>query len=139
MFIPLVKSMLRTDFQIAAQNCWKGKGGAFTGEIRYHWQCCLSLSPSCLSHMPLSLSIYVLENLLYWTFARLSTCSFSSIMYCHNLRLCSCFSAEMLANLHVPWVILGHSERRSLCGETDAVSGVLLGLAQHFSIACSRL
>ena len=37
-FIPLVKSMLRTDFQIAAQNCWKGKGGAFTGEIRYHSQ-----------------------------------------------------------------------------------------------------
>lgn len=61
-FIPLVKSMLRTDFQVAAQNCWKGKGGAFTGEI----------------------------------------------------------SAEMLANLHVPWVILGHSERRQLCGETDA-------------------
>lgn len=46
----------------------------------------------------------------------------SSIMYCHNLRLCSCFSAEMLANLHVPWVILGHSERRTLCGESDAVS-----------------
>ncbi|XP_024402314.1 triosephosphate isomerase, cytosolic isoform X1 [Physcomitrium patens] len=62
-FIPLVKSMLRTDFQVAAQNCWKGKGGAFTGEI----------------------------------------------------------SAEMLANLHVPWVILGHSERRQLCGETDAI------------------
>lgn len=58
----IVKSMLRTDFQVAAQNCWKGKGGAFTGEI----------------------------------------------------------SAEMLANLHVPWVILGHSERRQLCGETDA-------------------
>lgn len=48
---------------VAAQNCWKGKGGAFTGEI----------------------------------------------------------SAEMLANLHVPWVILGHSERRQLCGETDAI------------------
>lgn len=30
----------------------------------------------------------------------------------------------MLANLHVPWVILGHSERRQLCGETDAVSVV---------------
>lgn len=34
-FIPLVKSMLRTDFQVAAQNCWKNKGGAFTGEIRF--------------------------------------------------------------------------------------------------------
>lgn len=35
-FIPLVKSMLRTDFQVAAQNCWKNKGGAFTGEIRFY-------------------------------------------------------------------------------------------------------
>lgn len=34
-FLPLVKSTLRTDFQIAAQNCWVKKGGAFTGEIRY--------------------------------------------------------------------------------------------------------
>lgn len=35
-FIPLVKSMLRTDFQVAAQNCWKNKGGPFTGEIRFY-------------------------------------------------------------------------------------------------------
>lgn len=35
-FIPLVKSLLRADFQIAAQNCWVKKGGAFTGEIRFH-------------------------------------------------------------------------------------------------------
>ncbi|KAH9552722.1 hypothetical protein CY35_09G081100 [Sphagnum magellanicum] len=59
-FIPLVKSLLRSDFQIAAQNCWV-KGGAFTGEI----------------------------------------------------------SAEMLVNIHIPWVILGHSERRTLCGESN--------------------
>ncbi|CAK9210695.1 unnamed protein product [Sphagnum troendelagicum] len=62
-FIPMVKSCLRTDFQIAAQNCWTKKGGAFTGEI----------------------------------------------------------SAEMLKNLGVPWVILGHSERRTLMHETDQV------------------
>ncbi len=34
-FIPLVKSLLRSDFQIAAQNCWVKGGGAFTGEIRF--------------------------------------------------------------------------------------------------------
>lgn len=33
-FLPLVKSLLRSDFQVAAQNCWVRKGGAFTGEIR---------------------------------------------------------------------------------------------------------
>ncbi|BBN02302.1 triosephosphate isomerase (TIM) [Marchantia polymorpha subsp. ruderalis] len=60
-FLPILRSTLRSDFNLAAQNCWTGKGGAFTGEI----------------------------------------------------------SAEMLMNLNVPWVILGHSERRTLLGESD--------------------
>ncbi|KAJ0975148.1 hypothetical protein J5N97_017113 [Dioscorea zingiberensis] len=57
-FLPLVKTLLRSDFNVAAQNCWVRKGGAFTGEI----------------------------------------------------------SAEMLVNLNIPWVILGHSESRQLLG-----------------------
>ncbi|XXG54603.1 hypothetical protein AAC387_Pa03g2442 [Persea americana] len=32
-FLSFVKSLLRSDFQVAAQNCWVRKGGAFTGEI----------------------------------------------------------------------------------------------------------
>ncbi|KAJ3668965.1 hypothetical protein LUZ60_010915 [Juncus effusus] len=60
-FLRLVKSLLRSDFAVAAQNCWVRKGGAFTGEI----------------------------------------------------------SAEMLVNLNIPWVILGHSERRSLLNESN--------------------
>ncbi|CAF2111960.1 unnamed protein product, partial [Brassica napus] len=32
-FLPLVKSKLRSDFYVAAQNCWVKKGGAFTGEV----------------------------------------------------------------------------------------------------------
>ncbi|XP_050290904.1 triosephosphate isomerase, cytosolic [Quercus robur] len=64
-FLPFVKSLLRSDFQVAAQNCWVRKGGAFTGEI----------------------------------------------------------SAEMLVNLGVPWVILGHSERRALLNETNEFVG----------------
>ncbi|XP_010535492.1 PREDICTED: triosephosphate isomerase, cytosolic-like [Tarenaya hassleriana] len=60
-FLPLVKGLLRSDFQVAAQNCWVRRGGAFTGEI----------------------------------------------------------SAEMLLNLSIPWVILGHSERRSLLAESN--------------------
>lgn len=34
-FLPVVKNLLRSDFHVAAQNCWVRKGGAFTGEIRY--------------------------------------------------------------------------------------------------------
>lgn len=33
-FLPLVKSTLRPDFFVAAQNCWVKKGGAYTGEVR---------------------------------------------------------------------------------------------------------
>lgn len=34
-FLPFVKSLLRSDFHVAAQNAWVRKGGAYTGEIRY--------------------------------------------------------------------------------------------------------
>ncbi|KAI4340370.1 hypothetical protein MLD38_025214 [Melastoma candidum] len=64
-FLGLVKSLLRSDFGVAAQNCWVRRGGAFTGEI----------------------------------------------------------SAEMLVNLNIPWVILGHSERRLLLNESDEFVG----------------
>ncbi|XP_074566507.1 triosephosphate isomerase, cytosolic-like [Curcuma longa] len=64
-FLPLVKSSLRPDFHVAAQNCWVKKGGAFTGEI----------------------------------------------------------SAEMLVNLGIPWVIIGHSERRLLLNESNEFVG----------------
>uniref|UniRef100_A0A7N0ZV40 Triosephosphate isomerase, cytosolic n=1 Tax=Kalanchoe fedtschenkoi TaxID=63787 RepID=A0A7N0ZV40_KALFE len=80
-FLPLVQSELRPEIQVAAQNCWVKKGGAYTGEI----------------------------------------------------------SAEMLANLGIPWVILGHSERRALLNETNEFVGdkVAYALAQGLKvIAC---
>ncbi|XP_059458048.1 triosephosphate isomerase, cytosolic [Corylus avellana] len=64
-FLPLVKSLLRHDFHVAAQNCWVKKGGAYTGEV----------------------------------------------------------SAEMLVNLGIPWVILGHSERRLILNESNEFVG----------------
>ncbi|XP_062092672.1 triosephosphate isomerase, cytosolic [Humulus lupulus] len=64
-FLPTVKSLLRPDFHVAAQNCWVKKGGAFTGEV----------------------------------------------------------SAEMLVNLDIPWVIIGHSERRLILGESNEFVG----------------
>ncbi|KAL3647322.1 Triosephosphate isomerase, cytosolic [Castilleja foliolosa] len=48
-------------------------------------------------------------------------------------------SAEMLVNLDIPWVILGHSERRALLGETNEFVGdkVAYALAQGLKvIAC---
>uniref|UniRef100_A0A0D3EJK4 Triosephosphate isomerase n=6 Tax=Oryza TaxID=4527 RepID=A0A0D3EJK4_9ORYZ len=80
-FLPVVKSQLRPEIQVAAQNCWVKKGGAFTGEV----------------------------------------------------------SAEMLVNLSIPWVILGHSERRSLLGESNEFVGdkVAYALSQGLKvIAC---
>jgi len=38
-------------------------------------------------------------------------------------------SADMLKDSGVPWVITGHSERRSLCGETNQVVGQKTGYA----------
>ncbi|XP_020267227.1 triosephosphate isomerase, cytosolic-like isoform X2 [Asparagus officinalis] len=80
-FLPLVKDSLRSDFYVAAQNCWVKKGGAYTGEV----------------------------------------------------------SAEMLVNLGVPWVILGHSERRALLAESNEFVGdkVAYALSQGLKvIAC---
>ncbi|XVE99569.1 hypothetical protein REPUB_Repub03eG0210500 [Reevesia pubescens] len=80
-FLPLVKSSLRPDFHVAAQNCWVKKGGAFTGEV----------------------------------------------------------SAEMLVNLSIPWVIIGHSERRLILKESNEFVGdkVAYALCQGLKvIAC---
>ncbi|KAF6137781.1 hypothetical protein GIB67_040489 [Kingdonia uniflora] len=80
-YLDTVKSSLRSDFHVAAQNCWVNKGGAFTGEV----------------------------------------------------------SAEMLANLEIPWVILGHSERRALLNESEEFVGdkVAYALARGLKvIAC---
>ena len=34
-YLSLVRSLLRSDFAVAAQNMWARKGGAYTGEIRF--------------------------------------------------------------------------------------------------------
>lgn len=71
-YLSQVAESLKPPFKLAAQNCWTGKSGAFTGEV----------------------------------------------------------SAEMLVDNGVPWVILGHSERRALCGETNEVVGQKVAYAQ---------
>lgn len=81
LYLDQVKKSIKADYKLSAQNCWIGKGGAFTGEI----------------------------------------------------------AAEMLADMDIPWVILGHSERRALCGETNQIVGtkVAYALSQGIKvIAC---
>lgn len=77
-FLDQVQAALKPPFQVSAQNCWRGKGGAFTGEV----------------------------------------------------------TADMLADKGVGWVILGHSERRALMGETDDVVGhkVAYALSKGLSV-----
>ncbi|XP_024398301.1 triosephosphate isomerase, chloroplastic isoform X1 [Physcomitrium patens] len=65
LYISQVLGSLTKRIEVAAQNCWTGKGGAFTGEI----------------------------------------------------------SADQLVDGGVKWVIQGHSERRHVIGETDAMIG----------------
>jgi len=80
-YLPQVLQSLEAPFQVGAQNCWVGKGGAFTGEV----------------------------------------------------------AAEMLVDLGINWVILGHSERRALCGENNEFVGekVAYALEQGMStIVC---
>ncbi len=76
-----VQGALKKPYQLGAQNCWVGKGGAFTGEI----------------------------------------------------------SAEQLHDVGVPWVIVGHSERRLFMDETNDFVGhkAAYALSQDLSvIAC---
>lgn len=60
-----VQKTLKAPFKVAAQNCWVGTGGAFTGEV----------------------------------------------------------SAEQLHDMGIPWVIVGHSERRALLAESNDFIG----------------
>lgn len=40
--------------------------------------------------------------------------------------VCLFDSAEMLVNLGIPWVIIGHSERRALLNESNEVSVMIV-------------
>ena len=43
----------------------------------------------------------------------------------------ACCSADILADYGIPWVILGHSERRSLLNESSQVCSPSLHLLHH--------
>lgn len=71
-FLPLVKTELRPEFHVAAQNCWVKKGGAFTGEVRYvEVPCCRIFVDSFwfLELLPMY-DFWLLESLLIKWFVR---------------------------------------------------------------------
>jgi hypothetical protein len=147
-FLPFVKSLLRSDFHVAAQNAWVSKGGAYTGEIRYIIHSCLV---SSIYFGVLHLVLLAMTQ-GFWSFnVRLNhvielSGSLSLFLYrwfidcvAHILEvstyhlICvycvfSVNSAEMLVNLDIPWVILGHSERRQLLNESNEVQIFQLSL-----------
>ena len=43
--------------------------------------------------------------------------------------------AEILADLGIPWVITGHSERRAMCGETNEVVGAKTARALELGLS----
>ncbi|KAG8495013.1 hypothetical protein CXB51_012718 [Gossypium anomalum] len=113
-FLTFVKSLLRSDFHVAAQNCWVRKGGAFTGEIRYRFIICSFFTAHDFDLLSV---VYLAVNFMFF----------------------SLNSAEMLVNLSIPWVIIGHSERRALLNESNEFVGdkVAYALSQGLKvIAC---
>ncbi|KAL6129505.1 hypothetical protein ACLB2K_072855 [Fragaria x ananassa] len=80
-FLPLVKKLLRSDFQIGAQNCGLNN--------------CSAVNFSCDF---VDVGCWVMK-----------------------IDAPGEVSIEMLTKLEVPWVILGHSERRFLLNETNEV------------------
>ncbi len=61
------------------------------------------------------------------------------IVYVHSHSRHHCvydYSADMLEDIQVPWVILGHSERRSLLNESEDVSSSFLPAPTSCALLC---
>lgn len=107
-YLDFVRSKLDAKFGVAAQNCYKTAKGAFTGEIRY--VCSKKTRQRFRSVMNPFRSV---------TFGILSYVYFSvAVMFSVSNVVCS---PAMIKDCGVNWVILGHSERRHVFGESDEV------------------
>lgn len=109
-YLDFVRTKLNAKFGVAAQNCYKTAKGAFTGEIRY-----ASLAKndnkfrSVVVKHHLNTPVTFLLRVFYIVAVMLSA---------DNLTR----SPAMIKDCGVSWVILGHSERRHVFGESDEVS-----------------
>lgn len=108
-YLDFVRSKLDAKIGVAAQNCYKVAKGAFTGETRY------LPSPSCQACVMKCLNEIIPQARMksFHKYVLL----FSLHYHCHFY---SC-SPAMILDCGVKWVILGHSERRHVFGESDEV------------------
>ncbi|KAG1946775.1 triosephosphate isomerase [Pimephales promelas] len=96
-YLDYVRSKLDQRIGVAAQNCYKVPKGAFTGEIRY--------TCSLVSLMNNHLSVSTLKA--YFSLPPFLLGG----------------SPAMIKDCGIDWVILGHSERRHVFGESDELIG----------------
>ncbi|KAF3620940.1 Triosephosphate isomerase, chloroplastic [Capsicum annuum] len=109
LYIDQVKNSLTDRIEVSAQNCWTGKGGAFTGEIRAHYYAMIR---------------YKLSSLLHAVgFTDFVTVTDGIRLLSKNLLAQTDSSVEQVKDLGCKWVILGHSERRHIIGENDEFIG----------------
>ncbi|KAF3641999.1 Triosephosphate isomerase, chloroplastic [Capsicum annuum] len=109
LYIDQVKNSLTDRIEVSAQNCWTGKGGAFTGEIRAHYYAMIR---------------YKLSSLLHAVgFTDFVTVTDGIRLLSKNLLAQPDSSVEQVKDLGCKWVILGHSERRHIIGENDEFIG----------------
>lgn len=106
-YLDFVRSKLNPKFGVAAQNCYKTAKGAFTGEIRY----------ASLAENENTFRSAVVKHLESPTHRECVFYMVAVMLSVDNL-LCS---PAMIKDCGVNWVILGHSERRHVFGESDEV------------------
>lgn len=130
-YLPQLQGALRKDFAVAAQDIWLKGDGAFTGEVRYS----PVAVPGARSHRGggrgaaggLSEGTAGVLRCAAAALCPERCCVSDSGLWravgcgVRGMDAAGCRSADMLVDLSVPWTIVGHSERRTLCGESSQV------------------
>lgn len=137
-----VLDSIDSKYEVGAQNCWASGTGAYTGEVRLdyglpdntvHALCC----PQCLTTQCSLCSL--LDDVMWamrcgqeqcnrfdqdWSMSIVAMQSATPAhVHCAIVHSVLQISAEQLVDLGVQWVILGHSERRSLLQESNELVG----------------
>ena len=140
------------EFQIS-DRFWQAKVAVgskkFLHGVYYTYELCLSIShaqpvtrcrvASCFTgvlsacmhqdvHLTKQQNISILHAQVYHNRRQTVRCHLACMAHSLDLCVMHC-SADMLEDIKVPWVILGHSERRSLLNESEDVSEPFL---QHW-------
>ena len=129
LFIDWVRANISDQYQVAAQNCWVKSDGAFTGEISAEMlkdaQVCVGGGGGWRGGG--------LHTAARWVCANISGAPQGLPLvkpFRPHFITVSLFHCPLcLSHFQVPWVITGHSERRSLLGESNTFVGQKTGHA----------